>query len=90
MVFGQGQQGISIMSIAVAMVTLKSRCPLKKKNRLKFHDGQYQFKALFMLYADFDSIAKPVDERYRDKMNIHVPSGWYYTVPLPMEMPLTH
>ena len=36
---------------------------------LKFHDGQYQFKVLFMLYADFESILKPVDKRYRDKMN---------------------
>ena len=24
---------------------------------------------VFMLYADFESILKPVDERYRDKMN---------------------
>ena len=36
---------------------------------LKFHDGQYQFKVPFMLYADFQSILKPVNERYRDKMN---------------------
>ena len=35
----------------------------------KFHDGQYQFMLLFMLYADFESIAKPVDELYREKMN---------------------
>ena len=27
-----------------------------------FHNGQYQFKAPFMLYADFESILKPVDE----------------------------
>ena len=24
---------------------------------------------LFILYADFESIVKPVDERYREKMN---------------------
>ena len=36
---------------------------------LKFHNEQYQLKALFMLYADFESILRPVDERYRDKMN---------------------
>ena len=41
----------------------------EKENWLKFHDGQYQFKVLFMLYADFESILKPVDEWYRDKMN---------------------
>ena len=43
---------------------------MKKKKWLKFHDGQYQFKIPFMLYADFESILKPVDERrYSDKMN---------------------
>ena len=41
----------------------------EKEKRLKFHDGQHQFKVPFMLYADFESILKPVDERYRDKMN---------------------
>ena len=65
--------------------------PTEKEKWLKFHDGQYQFKVPFMLYADFES--KPVDERCRDKMNTmkterkgkapytekintHVPSGW--------------
>ena len=43
--------------------------PTEKEKWLKFHDGQYQFKVPFMLYADFESILKPVDERYRDKMN---------------------
>ena len=41
----------------------------EKEKWLKFHDGQYQFKVLFMLYADFESILKPVDERYKEKMN---------------------
>ena len=40
-----------------------------KEKWLKFHDGQYQFKVPFMLYADFESILKLVDERYREKMN---------------------
>ena len=43
--------------------------PTGKKKWLKFHDGQYHFKVPFMLYADFESISKPVDERYGDKMN---------------------
>ena len=43
--------------------------PPEKEKWLKFHDGQYQFKVTFMLYADFQSILKPIDERYRDKMN---------------------
>ena len=43
--------------------------PNEKEIWLKFHDGQYQFKVPFMLYADFESALKPVSERYRDKMN---------------------
>ena len=41
----------------------------EEKKSLKFHDGQYQFKVPFMLCADFGSILKPVDERYRDRMD---------------------
>ena len=43
--------------------------PTEEKKLLKFHDGKYQFKVSFILYADFENILKPVDERYRDKMN---------------------
>ena len=43
--------------------------PNEKEKWLKFHDGQYQLKVPFMLYADFESILKPVDEQYKDKMN---------------------
>ena len=52
------------MSTAVAMVTIRLICLL-----LKFHNGQYHLKVPFMPYADFESILKPVDERYKDKMN---------------------
>ena len=48
---------------------IKVKMPTEKEKWLKFHDGQYQFKVPFMLYADFESILKPVDERYRDRMN---------------------
>ena len=48
---------------------VKVNMPNEKEKWLKFHDRQYQFKVPFMLYADFESILKPVDERYRDKMN---------------------
>ena len=41
----------------------------EKEKWLKFHDGQYQFKIPFMLYADFESVLKPVDKRYRKKVN---------------------
>ena len=30
--------------------------PTKKERWLKFHDGQYQFKVPFMLYADFEKV----------------------------------
>ena len=53
----------------VAMATSSSTCLLKKKKWLKCHDGQDQFKVPFMFYADFESILKPVDERYKEKMN---------------------
>ena len=43
--------------------------PSEKEKWLKFHDWQYQFKTLFVLYADFESILKPVDEQYGGKMN---------------------
>ena len=36
--------------------------PTEKGKWLKFYDGQYQFKVLFMLQADFENILKPVDE----------------------------
>ena len=48
---------------------VKVKMPTEKEKWLKFHDGQYQFKVPFMLYADFESILKPVDERYMDRMN---------------------
>ena len=49
---------------------VKVTMPTEKEKWLKFHDGQYQFNVSFMLYTDFKSILKPVDERYRNKMNI--------------------
>ena len=48
---------------------VKFKMPSEKEKWLKFHDGQYQFKVPFMLYADFESILKPVDEQYRYRMN---------------------
>ena len=57
------------MGTAAAMVTPKVNIPSEKEEWLKFHDGQYQLKVTFMLYADFESILKPVDKRYREKMN---------------------
>ena len=47
----------------------KVKVPTEKEKWLKFHDGQYQFKVPFMLYVEFESTLKLVDERYRDRMN---------------------
>ena len=49
---------------------IRIKMPTEKEKWLKFHDGRYQFKVPFILFADFESILKPVDERYRNKMNI--------------------
>ena len=49
--------------------------PSEKEKWLKFHDGQYRFKVPFVLYADFESILKLVDEKYREKMNIMKTDG---------------
>ena len=56
------------MSTAPAVMP-KSKCFLRKTKLLNFYDGQYQFKVLFKLYAEFESILKPVNEWYRKNMN---------------------
>ena len=50
---------------------------------VEFYDGQNQFKAPFMMYADFESILMPIkgaganpNQPYTTKVNQHVPSGW--------------
>ena len=43
--------------------------PTEKEKSLKFHDGTYQFKVPFMVYADFENILEPVYDRSRDRMN---------------------
>ena len=43
--------------------------PTEEEKFFKFHDVQYQFMLPFMLYADSESIAKLVNEFYREKIN---------------------
>ena len=43
------------------------KMPSEKEKWLKFHNGQYQFKVPFILYTK--SILKPVNEKYRNRMN---------------------
>ena len=42
--------------------------PSEKEKWLEFHDGQYQFKVQFIPYEVFESILKPVDQNYKEKM----------------------
>ena len=48
---------------------VKVKKPSEKEKWLKFHDGQCQFKVPFMIYVDFESISKPVDKNFREKIN---------------------
>ena len=50
---------------------------------VKYSDGQFQFKVLFVMYSDFESILEPIQGPANDPMssstrgiNNHVPSGW--------------
>ena len=43
--------------------------PTEKEKWLRFHNGQYQFKVPLMLYAGFETILKPVNEWYKEKLN---------------------
>ena len=60
----------------------------KESSLMKFHDGQYQFKVPFVMYADFEAILKPIqttipspEESYIKEINEHTPSGFcVYTV----------
>ena len=69
MVFGQRQQEDKHYEYCIIYVHVKVTIPTEKEKCLKFHEGQHQLTVPFMLYGDFESILKPVDEWYRDKMN---------------------
>ena len=50
----------------------------------EFKDGQNQFRVLFIIYADFESILEPKDpvqlespsQLYTNEVNQHMSSGW--------------
>ena len=55
----------------------------KKSSFVKFHDGQYQFKVPFVMYADFEAVLKPIESPepnpespYTKVINHHIPSGF--------------
>ena len=60
------------------------RVEMPTKNPIvKYADGQYQFKAPFVIYADFESILIPVSRAPNNPemsstrgINVHQPSGW--------------
>ena len=50
---------------------------------VEFHDGQYQFKVPYAMYADFESILQPMEETiinpegsYTKDIRKHIPSGF--------------
>ena len=45
---------------------VKVNMPSDEEKWIKFHEKQYQFMLAFILYADFESIGRPVDEAYRE------------------------
>lgn len=53
--------------------------PKENEKWLKYEDGHMQFKVPFAIYADFESILIPVEDRRESKtrkINKHVASGW--------------
>ena len=55
----------------------------KEGSLVKFKSGQYQFKVPFIMYADFESILKPIqatnpnpESLYTKVINQHIPSGF--------------
>ena len=48
---------------------VKAKMNSEKEKWLKFHERQYKFKALFMIYVEFESIIKPLDKENREKVN---------------------
>ena len=69
--------------------------PWKEEDKwVQYHDGQKQFKVPFIMYADFESILEPMENRiavsmetiYRE-INRHISSGFFAcTTNLHMEM----
>ena len=56
----------------------------RKGSTVEFYDGQNQFKVPFIMYADFEALLEPIQERvpgdpnepYTSEVSQHIPSGW--------------
>ena len=62
--------------------TVKVEMP-KPSSFVEFYNGQNQFRVLFMMYADFESILMPIqgsspypNQPYTEKVSQHIPSAW--------------
>ena len=62
--------------------SVKTEMP-HKNPIVQYSDGQFQFKVLFIMYADFESILEPIQGPGNDPrisstrgINNHIPSGW--------------
>ena len=52
---------------------MKTEMPWKEKDRyVEYHDGKKQFKVLFIMYADFENILKPMEKNSKGRVNKHV------------------
>ena len=56
-----------------------------RKPIIEYSDGQFQFKVPFIIYADFESILKPIQGPGNNPtissmrgVNVHTPSGWCF------------
>ena len=54
-----------------------------KRPIVEYSDGLFQFKVLFIMYADFESILEPISGTGNNpkilttrEINVHIPSGW--------------
>ena len=62
--------------------TVRVKMP-RKGSKIKFCDGQNQFKVPFIMYTDFESILEPIEspnpdpnQPYSQNVNQHVSTGW--------------
>ena len=56
------------MSVAAVQVISRSRCFLRKRNIWNFLKVRIKLGFQFMLYADFESSLKPVNDKFKEKM----------------------
>ena len=65
----------------IVKITVRMEMP-KEGSLVKLHNGQYQFKVPFTMYADFEAILEPIqatnlnlERSYTKVINQHIPSS---------------